>query len=101
MPVKECNYEPCHKKATAKGYCGSHYRQLQKGQELRPLRQYKRYPVPGPGKKICTVCERVKVVEDFYMKANGKTRYAECKECSIKRILRNVARRKAAVSSDN
>lgn len=93
--MKVCNFPDCGREQKSKGYCSSHYRQQHEGKELRPLRSQKRYPAPAPGKKICNVCETVKDVEEFYMRTNGKTRHAECKECTIKRTQASLARRKA------
>lgn len=41
MEYGKCQFEGCERRAIAKGYCGSHYAQLQRGNGLSPLRNRK------------------------------------------------------------
>jgi hypothetical protein len=40
MFPRRCSFDGCDKPFLAKGYCSAHYRQLRKGQPLRPLRPF-------------------------------------------------------------
>lgn len=95
--MKKCKYEGCGRPVKATGLCRSHYRMALSGQELRPLKTYKRFASPAPGKKVCTRCERVKELDDFYARTGGKGKRSYCKECSIEVAVEGVKelRRKA------
>lgn len=81
--MKQCTFPDCNRKVRARGLCVSHYRQYNKGQELKPLRDYTVYPAMPNGKKVCTHCERIKdEQEDFYRRAGGILPHSWCKDCS-------------------
>ena len=94
--MNECIFNHCSRKTKARGMCPGHYWQWRNGQELRPLKAYKLYPAPAPGKKICTSCDRVLDAEkDFYLRANNKPQ-SWCKKCYIAKQTVTNARRKPA-----
>lgn len=94
-----CKFEGCDRRVRAVGLCVSHYRMHLAGEELRPVKTYKRYPAPAPGKKICTLCERVKdVEEDFYIRADGVSPLSRCKDCMIATSRAATLRRREAKS---
>jgi hypothetical protein len=47
---KICKGPECGRRATGKGYCNAHGRQLRKGEPLRQLRKYAPRPKPSEGK---------------------------------------------------
>lgn len=94
--MSECAFKGCDKPARNLGLCGAHYQQAHKGQELRPVRSYKRYPVPAPGKKICNACERIKDIGEFYRKSPNGGVFACCKVCMIKTASEAQRQRKEA-----
>jgi hypothetical protein len=103
-PIDACSFIDCGRPVynQTRQLCMGHYKQHLAGKELKPIRKYKRFPKPGPGKKICNDCERVKDLSDFYLK-NGGYPFATCKACTIKRHrAHNLAReaRQEAVLSE-
>lgn len=94
--MSECAFEGCGRQRKAKGLCISHWRQQHQGSELTPLKPYKRFARPAPGKKICTRCERVlRDPEDFYKRANGSIQ-SWCKKCMTELASARFAAKQAA-----
>lgn len=78
--MKMCNFEDCENNTAVRGYCRGHYAQLSKGQELKPLRKYKKN-IEETG-RVCTKCGAFKVWEMFYKHVNGiNGRSPRCMAC--------------------
>ena len=81
-----CSFEGCDNPINAKGLCSSHYEQLRRGEELRPLRK-RTSPKEAErlrpyGLRKCTECGQVKPLEEFAKdRHNSDGRASWCKAC--------------------
>lgn len=84
--IKTCSFESCDKPIKGKGLCTGHYKQLHRGEELRPLgkrtspKELER--LRAQGLKKCSDCDRVKPLEEFRKDKSTKDgRNYQCKAC--------------------
>ena len=83
---KTCSFEGCEHKLYCRGLCKTHYEQLRRGEELRPLRK-RTSPKEAErlrpyGLRKCTECGQIKPLEDFAKnKHNSDGRDSRCKAC--------------------
>jgi Recombination endonuclease VII len=104
MPKQvKCIYEKCDtEKLTggAKGYCGAHYRQLLRGEELRPVRGSKWFweaQLNENGEKQCSRCGYWLNLKEFHDRRDGSRvnqdyGRAHCRRCNILRRMGLTAR---------
>lgn len=72
--ARTCSVPTCDRKHAARGFCGAHYMQHRRGEELRP--------VGGTTcEKRCTICGEVKPFSAFSM-VSGRYRQGRCRECN-------------------
>lgn len=87
MTEKLCSFEGCEKPRYGKqSLCRGHYRQLRRGEELRPLRKKistaEAERLRAQGLKRCPGCDQVKPLEDFAKDKHRKDgRKSQCKAC--------------------
>lgn len=86
MTNRECSFIGCTRprKYAADGLCQSHGRQRDRGEVLRPLRQWNSRKVAVPdGERVCSGCREPKPDADFYASANvADGMSAQCKTCT-------------------
>lgn len=77
----KCKFEGCEKPSKNLGLCVGHYTQVNRGQELRPLRQYNRTPYKDDDGKVCTKCNEYRKYELYY--DNPRTQDGKHSRCSV------------------
>lgn len=78
---EECDFPGCPRPRAAMGLCQPHRQQQVKGQELRPIRLYKKSRISEDWRK-CSCCEEVKRVEQFHKRTNSGLQ-SDCKACMV------------------
>lgn len=98
-----CNFEGCEFPVDSRGYCTTHYNQVKRGQvpyafnQRGKLTRSERHPEPG--KQLCTKCDRILPIEEFFERGEGvegKTR-AHCRKCNILRRMGMTAKEYYAI----
>jgi hypothetical protein len=99
----KCLLISCEETSESKGYCNTHYAQIRRGVE--PYDVVKRNLLtldkrhPEQGKQLCSKCERVLPIEQFFERGQGtvgKTR-AHCRKCNILRRMGITAKEYYAI----
>lgn len=80
--MNQCQVEGCDRAGTKRKHtlCHSHYRQALAGQPFTAVKKQVRYPIPAPGKRICTKCVRVLDEAAFFRYTDGRS-FAQCRAC--------------------
>lgn len=82
--VGECIVEGCTREQKSKHYCNAHWRQMRDNGFTTEIAEAKSSIIKGvDSHRICTYCDTIKPVEDFYKRTNG-TLKSDCKVCSVK-----------------
>lgn len=56
-----------------------------KRNEERRIAREARLALPPPTEKVCTQCDEVKAIDEFYRQNGKRSRLSECKDCQQKR----------------
>lgn len=100
---QKCSYERCDTSnlhGGTGGYCGAHYRQLRKGETVRPVRGSRYFweaQLNDKGEKRCSRCDYWYPITEFHVRHDGSRVNEEfgrshCKRCHILRRMNMTAR---------
>lgn len=86
--IEVCSFDGCEYPIQSKGLCNSHYAQMARGVQLRPVRRVR--PAEGPGGSLfCDGCEQYLSRDQFNKAPGNATGYnRKCKACRRVQRLR-------------
>lgn len=91
--VGPCAVDFCDRVAKAGQLCSAHWQQRHAGKPFTPVRRHA-FAETDDTHRRCNYCQQRKPLDEFYLTTKGQIR-ARCKDCTVKYVAANKAKRLA------